>query len=105
MAKFEPGQSGNPGGRPKGYGDLREKARGHTEAALQVLVEVMNNKDAPASARATAADAVLDRGWGRPESSLKLGDGTGDTWSSVLQRVAQSRGEEKTATETPAATH
>ena len=31
---FQKGQSGNAGGRPKGAGELKERARGYTEAAL-----------------------------------------------------------------------
>ena len=27
MSKFKPGQSGNPGGRPKGFAEVRELAR------------------------------------------------------------------------------
>jgi hypothetical protein len=32
--RFEKGQSGNPGGRPKGYGDIRQLAPRHTGAAF-----------------------------------------------------------------------
>ena len=35
MSKFKPGQSGNPGGRPKGFAEVRELAREHTVAAIE----------------------------------------------------------------------
>ena len=36
MAKFEPGQSGNPGGRPKSK-ELRDALRGFTDKARAAL--------------------------------------------------------------------
>ena len=67
---WKPGQSGNPSGRPKVNTELRAKARAHTDAAINALVEVLSSKKASPSARVMAANSLLDRGYGRPESSL-----------------------------------
>src|SRR5262249_34665133 len=48
-------------------------ARQHAEAAIAVLAEIMNDTDAPAGARVSAAKAILDRGWGK--SGTKPPDG------------------------------
>lgn len=69
--KWEKGQSGNPGGRPKADHNLRELARLHTEAALQTLVTVMSDTEAPPSARARAAAEILDRGHGKPTQYIE----------------------------------
>jgi hypothetical protein len=37
---FRKGQSGNPGGRPRVEGEIRELARQHTGTALRTLVEI-----------------------------------------------------------------
>jgi hypothetical protein len=73
MARFEKGQSGNPGGRPKDVGEVRELARQHTGAAINTLLEISSDKDAPHAARVSASSALLDRGWGRPQQGLSIG--------------------------------
>lgn len=71
---FRPGQSGNPGGRPKlppEIVELRALARQHTPEAVKAIIAVMGDKKAPASARVTAASEILDRGWGRAPATME----------------------------------
>ena len=74
MAKFKKGQSGNPGGRPKQLGEVRDYARGHTVEAIDCLIGIMNERRQSGSARVAAACAVLDRGWGKPLQRMEMGD-------------------------------
>jgi hypothetical protein len=70
---FQPGQSGNPGGRRRKSDDDRkveELARAYGVEAITTLAEIMRSTQAPASARSAAAQAVLDRGFGRPRQTL-----------------------------------
>src|SRR6478752_2289478 len=66
---FKPGQSGNPGGRPKGLRDVIELARLHTPAAIESLVRIMSSEKSPPAAVVAASVALLDRGWGKPMQS------------------------------------
>jgi hypothetical protein len=65
---FGKGESGNPGGRPKGVGEIRDLARQYTAAAVATLVEICENWRNE-SARVAAASALLDRGWGKASVS------------------------------------
>jgi len=71
--KFVPGQSGNPGGRPRELARVKELARQHTEEAIATLAAMMRDTREPAAARVRAAEALLDRAWGRPEVTAHLG--------------------------------
>lgn len=69
--KWLPGQgSPNPAGRPKASYLVSDLAKQHTPEALATLVEVMQDKAAPAAARVSAAEAVLNRAWGRPVQAI-----------------------------------
>jgi hypothetical protein len=60
------GESGNPGGRPKELEGIQKLARENAPLAIQTLVEVAT-KGKSESARVTAANALLDRGFGKPK--------------------------------------
>jgi len=69
---FQPGQSGNPNGRPKNVGDVRRIARTYSEDALKTLAEIMQDKDIAPPARVAAAQCLLDRGYGKPTQQVEL---------------------------------
>ena len=62
--RFLVGVSGNPGGRPREVGHVRELAREHSDEAIETLVDLMRHAKSDA-ARGAAAQALLDRGYGK----------------------------------------
>jgi hypothetical protein len=76
LKPFQPGKSGNPGGRSKVQIDIRDAARAHTREAIRTLVLVMRNGK-PGEA-AMAANSLLDRGYGRPPQGVAILDGSGN---------------------------
>ena len=56
---------------PKTLTEIRSLARSHTKTAINVLVGIMGSKDATAAARVSAANAILDRGWGKAAQPLE----------------------------------
>lgn len=56
--------------------EIRSLARSYTRTAINVLVGVMRSKNATHAARVSAANAILDRGWGKAAQALEnSGDG------------------------------
>lgn len=52
--------------------EIRSLARSHTDSALKTLVGIMNQSEAPAAARVSAANSILDRGWGKSEQHITV---------------------------------
>ena len=59
---------------PKTLTEIRSLARSHTRTAINALVGVMKAKDATHAARVSAANAILDRGWGKAPQALETGE-------------------------------
>jgi Family of unknown function (DUF5681) len=81
---FQKGQSGNPGGRPKEVAEVKELAREYTAEAIQTLVSIMTNPKSTPAARVSAANALLDRGYGKPPQHI-----TGESGPSHVVRLPE----------------
>jgi hypothetical protein len=66
--------------------DIRSKARAHTDAALNCLVGIVNQSEAPPAARVAAANSLLDRGWGKPAQPI---DGDGEGGPIAIQAIVR----------------
>jgi hypothetical protein len=86
---WQKGQSGNPGGRPKGLGRIRDIAQKHTELAMETLKDICKNGESE-TARVQAATALLDRGWGKPAQSVDITNSDGSmsqAWLAAMKEV------------------
>ena len=85
--QFALGQSGNHGGCPKDEHCVAVLARSYTLEALDTLVELMREgKDE--RMRGTAAQALLDRGWGK--AKLEVVTGAEGSYFDVLGAANES---------------
>lgn len=95
------GVSGNPTGRPKVVGELKELAAVHSPQAIQTLADIMNDKDAPHSARVAASTALLDRVYGRPSQNVEarietvdMGKAAAEALMSLANKAKAKKAEE-----------
>ena len=64
MPRFQPGQSGNPGGRPRDQGEARRVARRNTVDAVFALTRVCLDTSASPDQLLRAASILLAYGYG-----------------------------------------
>jgi len=86
LGRFKPGYSGNAGGRPKDEHKVAQLARSFTLEAIGTLVGLMRNgKDE--RVKGTAAQALLDRGWGKPRVEVVTNEQP-DSYITALRAVS-----------------
>ncbi|MBR0741494.1 hypothetical protein JQ581_31635 [Bradyrhizobium liaoningense] len=76
--------------------EIKSLARTQTAHAVRTLVQIMNDKNAPAHARVSAANAILDRGWGRPVQRIESEDGKPLEFVHRIERVIVHPGDNVT---------
>ena len=87
--QFLKGHSGNAGGRPRDDNKVAELARSYTTEAIDTLVDLMRHgKDD--RVRGTAAQALLERGWGKPRVEVvATHKSNSESFIKALQEVAE----------------
>ena len=78
---FKPGESGNPGGRPKLPFDIVQKCREFTSTAIDELIDIATRRDfndpAMMGVKVRALETLINRGWGTAPQTVNLaGEGT-----------------------------
>ena len=73
--QFAHSVSGNPGGRPKDEALVAKLACSYILEAIETLLHMMRD-GSNECVRGTAAQALLDRGWGKPKVEVTA-DGAG----------------------------
>lgn len=83
---FQPGQSGNPGGRPKGTKGFRERCRAFAdEEGLNTLIEIAQSpKDKD---RLKAVELLLAYGYGKPKQGFELSGEDGNELKIIIEKV------------------
>ena len=84
LIPWQPGQSGNPGGRPKGSKEFRERCREFAdEKGLPVLIEIAET--AKHKDRMGAVKLLLEYGYGKPIQGVEFSGDEGGIINIVVK--------------------
>lgn len=86
---FQPGKTGNPGGRPKKTEEertLEALCKEKTPQALDTILYIMGQGEQE-RARLAAAQYIIDRGWGKAKESVEL---SGNIALSIADQIKQA---------------
>lgn len=75
----------------KSNAEVRQLAQQYTIQAIETLVEIMQDAEAPHSARITAANHLLDRGHGKPTQAIELEVETNENTARQASIIAKLR--------------
>lgn len=84
--KFVKGQSGNPGGRPKGLLEFKRECEQRSTRALELLDDAIGQGPSPVAIE--AAKLLLAYAWGKPTQTV---DVTGDLNLSITRVLEEAR--------------
>lgn len=91
--QWQPGQSGNPSGRPRGIRELEqailERHGPNVAVALQALFDLGMDEDQPGKVRVPALNAFVNHVKGAPRAP-KDEDALPETDGALLERVAET---------------
>jgi hypothetical protein len=91
---FQPGQTGNKGGRPKKTEEertLEAMCKDKTPEALKTILSIMTGGKNE-RAQLSAAQYVMDRGWGKAKESVEL---SGTVNLSIAEQIKQAHAARK----------
>lgn len=83
------GAGRKPGVKNKATIDLKKVAEPYSKEAVNVLVEIMRDKEAPSATRLQAADKLLDRSHGKPAVFVDI-DASIDTKETSLEFLQEN---------------
>lgn len=69
---FKPGQTGNPGGRPRGLADLVRRETRDGAELVAFMLRVLRGRKQPLRYRLEAAAWLADRGFGKALQQMEL---------------------------------
>jgi hypothetical protein len=89
---FQPGKTGNAGGRPKKTEEertLEQMCKDKTPEALKTILAIMGQGEQE-RARLAAAQYIIDRGWGKAKESVEL---SGALTLSIADQIRKAHAE------------